>query len=132
MIKVNIYKQSNYPISAVKIKKFINKFFLEHGISSDAEVSVSFVNELKMKELGKKYYKKDPPAQVGKIIHSVFSFVESESMKFPNDKINLGEIVVCFPIVIKEAGQENKLIEEKVVELIQHSALHLLGIHHPE
>lgn len=44
----------------------------------------------------------------------------------------LGEIVVCFPVVLKEAKLEGKLIEEKVLELVGHSALHLLGIHHEE
>lgn len=126
MIQINIYKQSNYPISAVKIKKFLTKFFKDHGIVSDAKATVSFVNEKEMQRLGKKYYKKNSD------LHSVFSFVDSESIKFPNEKINLGEIVVCFPIVVKEAGRENKLIEEKVLELIEHSALHLLGIHHKE
>lgn len=132
MLKINIFKQLNYPISSVKVKKFLTKFFTEHGIVSDAQVSVSFVNEKEMQKLGKKYYKKDLPAQAGSNLHNVFSFVESESMKFPNEKINLGEIVVCFPIVVREASHEGKLIEDKVLELIEHSALHLLGIHHKE
>lgn len=126
MIHINISKQSNYPISAVTVKKFLIKFFGEHGIVSDAEVSLSFVSEAKMQKLGKKYYKKDFRT------HNVFTFVDSESMKFPSSIINLGEIVVCFPIVVKEANEEGKLIEEKVLELIEHSAFHLLGIHHEE
>lgn len=129
MTKTNIYKQSNFPISSVKVKKFLTKFFAEHGIVSDSEVFVSFVNDAKMRELGKKHYKKDNR------LHSVFSFVESEVKGFKNinpNVINLGEIVVCFPAVVKEAEKEGKLIEEKVLELIEHSALHLLGIHHEE
>jgi len=104
MIDVKIAKQSNYPISAVKVKSFLRKFFIEHGIVSDSEVIVSFVNEKEMQILAKKYYKDTK-------LHNVFSFVNSESMKFPSDKINLGEIVVCFPVVVKEASMENKLIE---------------------
>lgn len=126
MLKTGIYKQSNYPISSIKVKKFLSKFFAEHGIVSEARVSVSFVNEKEMQKLGKKYYKKD------KNLHDVFSFVDAESMKFPGDAINLGEIVVCFPLVVKEANIEGKLIEDKVLELLEHSALHLLGIHHDE
>lgn len=125
MIHINISKQSNYPISAVTVKKFLTKFFKDHGIVSDAKATVSFVNEKEMQKLGKKYYKDSK-------LHNVFSFVDSESMKFPNDQINLGEIVVCFPQVVKEASSEGKLIEDKVLELVEHSALHLLGIHHEE
>lgn len=129
MIKINVSKQSNYPVSGVVIRKYLQDFFKSHGIVSDAEAHVSFVGEAKMKALGKKYYKKDART------HNVFSFVESESKDFKNPPtgiMNLGEIVVCFPVVLKEAKSEGKLIEEKVLELVGHSALHLLGIHHPE
>lgn len=129
MIKIYISKQSNYPVSGVKVKKFLKDFFEERGIVSNAECYVSFVGEAKMMSLAKKYYQKD------KKLHNVFSFVESEVTGFKNvksDVLHLGEIVVCFPLVIKEAKLEGKLIEEKVLELVGHSALHLLGIHHEE
>lgn len=128
MIYINVVKKSNYPISSIKVKKYLQNFFQNHGIVSDAEATVSFVNEAKMKSLGKKYYKDSK-------LHNVFSFVEAETSGWKyidNNIINLGEIVVCFPVVLKEAKMENKLIEEKVLELVEHSALHLLGIHHEE
>lgn len=125
MISINVVKQRNYPVSSVKIKKFLQKFLIDHGIVSDAEATVSFVGESMMKVLGKKYYKDSN-------LHNVFSFVESEAKnwKSTSEAMQLGEIVICFPQVLKEAKQENKLIEEKVIELVEHSALHLLGIHH--
>ena len=136
MVKINISKQANYPISGVKVRKFLQEFFKKHGIVSDAECHVSFVGEAKMLEIGKKYYKRSLPAEAGKNtkLHNVFSFVESETKdwKHPNNMMYLGEIVVCFPVVVEESKKENKLKEEKVLELIGHSALHLLGIHHKE
>jgi len=128
MITIKISKQSNYPISGVKVRKFLQEFFKSHGIVSDAECHVSFVGEAKMKDLSKRYYRKDNR------VHNVFSFVESEvpNWKHPQNIIYLGEIVVCFSIVLKEAEAEGKLIEEKVLELVGHSGLHLLGIHHEE
>lgn len=133
MVKINISKQSNYPVSGVAVRKFLQEFFKNNGIVSDSECHVSFVNETKMKEIGKKYYRKDNR------VHNIFSFVESEvsskgrpAFGWPDGKILLGEIVVCFPVAVEEAKKENKLIEEKVLELVGHSALHLLGIHHEE
>lgn len=128
MVKINVSKQSNYPISGVKVRQFLQNFFKDHGIVSTADCHVSFVGEAKMKTLGKKYYKKESKT------HNVFSFVESEATEWKNpDKImHLGEIIVCFPVVVEEAKKENKLIEQKVLELVEHSALHLLGIHHEE
>ena len=129
MIEIKVSKQSNYPIKAQLIKNTLKSFFAEHGIVSDSICYVSFVSETKMRDIGKKYYKKDTKT------HNVFSFVESEVNNFKNpdiSKIYLGEIIVCFPVCVKEAKQEGKLIDQKVIELVTHSALHLMGIHHKE
>jgi len=127
MIKVAVTKQTNYPVSPKKIKDSLKDFFTKQGIVSDAEVSVAIVGEKKMLELGRKYLN-------DKNLHNVLSFTADEvSGKFmypPDDKIHLGEIIVCYPVVVREAKKEGKLIEEKVLELVEHGAWHLLGIHH--
>jgi rRNA maturation RNase YbeY len=128
MIKVKVFKQSAYPISSPKIKSALREFLKEKGIVSDAEVSVALVGEVKMFDLAQKYLKEKG------ILHNVLSFPAKEvrgEFKYPVDKtIQLGEIVVCYPKACQEAGEEGVLIEERVIELIKHGALHLLGIHH--
>lgn len=129
MVKVSIVKQSNYPVSSPEIKKKLNIFFKNRGIVSDAEVSIAIVGEEKMLAIGQKYLK-------DKKVHNVLSFTPDEvkgNFVFPPDgKVYLGEIVVCFPVALKEAKYENVLINTKVYELIEHGALHLLGIHHED
>lgn len=129
MIKVLITKQSNYPVKSPVIKKKLANFFASKGIVSDAEVSVAIVGEKKMMELGKKFLKDNK-------LHNVLSFVPNEikgGFVYPPDgKIYLGEIIVCYPLAVKEAGEENVLVDQRVYELIEHGAMHLLGIHHEE
>ena len=128
MIKVDVKKQSNYPVSSPKIKARLKSYFKEEGIVSDAYVSVALVDEKKMIDLSRKYLK-----EKGKV-HNVLSFTESETTKDfvypPKEIIYLGEIIVCYPKAFEEANQEGKLIEKKVLELVVHGAAHLLGIHH--
>jgi probable rRNA maturation factor len=127
MIKVFITKQSNYPVKSTTIKKKLAAFFEKSGIVSDAEVSVAIVGEKKMLEIGKKYLKDDK-------LHNVLSFTPTETKKgfvFPPDGIiHLGEIVICYPLAVKESGEENVLVDERVSELAEHGAMHLMGIHH--
>lgn len=127
MIKVLISKQSNYPVKVAPIKKKLAEFLAKNGIVSDAEVNIAIVSESKMLEIGRKYLK-------DKNVHNVLSFVPGEvkgGFVYPPDgKIRLGEIIVCYPLAVKEAKEENVLIDERVYELIEHGALHLLGIHH--
>jgi probable rRNA maturation factor len=129
MIKVLINKQSNYPVKVAPIKKKLAEFLAKNGIVSDAEVTVAIVSESKMVDIGNKYLK-------DKKLHNVLSFVPSEvkgGFVYPPDgKIHLGEIIVCYPQAVREAKEENVLIDERVYELVEHGALHLLGIHHEE
>ena len=127
MVKVSVTKQSNYPVGTAKIKNRLAAFLKNQGIVSDAEVSVAIVGEKKMTEFVKKYLK-------DKKLHNVLSFTPTETKQNfvypPDGVIHLGEIIVCYPVVLKEAREENVLIDDKVCELVEHSALHLLGIHH--
>jgi probable rRNA maturation factor len=126
MIKVLIKKQSNYPVSAKLIRDTLKVFFTEEGIISDALVSVAIVGKKKMLELGKRYLK-------DKALHNILSFTEDELGKrfvYPPEKIYLGEIILCYPKTVEEAKEEDILVDEKVKELILHSAEHLMGRHH--
>ena len=127
MIKVNVSKQSNYPVSSALLKNKLKVFLAKKGIVSDCEVGIAIVGEAKMLELAKKYLNDGS-------LHNVLSFTENElkgNFVYPPDgKIYLGEIVVCYPQALEEAKKEGKLLDGKVYELVEHAAFHLLGIHH--
>lgn len=127
MIRVYFSKQSNYPVKASIIKKQLRDYFQEKGIVSDADVSVSIVGEKQMIELARKYLEEEG------VVHNVlsFPFTEGKTITYPpGDVIHLGDIVVCFPKAVNEANSEGKLVEKKVWELVEHGAMHLMGIHH--
>lgn len=127
MIKVNVTKQRNYPVSAAKIKKHLAKFFEGSGVVSNAEVSVAIVGAKKMADISKKYLKDTK-------VHDVLSFVEGEAKAefvYPeNGFLKLGEIVICFPEVQKKANTEDRLTEDIVLSLLTHGGEHLMGKHH--
>lgn len=127
MIKVNVSKQSNFPVKSSLIKRRLRDFLTKEGIVSDCMVSVAIVGKAKMLEMSRKHLN-------DKVLHNVLSFTESEikgNFIYPPDgKIYLGEIVICYPKVLEEAKEESVLIDERVSELIEHGALHLLGKHH--
>jgi len=129
MITVSVSKQSNYPVNVSVVKKKLAGFLVKNGIVSDAEVNVAIIGEKKMMDIGNKYLK-------DKKLHNVLSFVPNEvkgAFVYPPDgKIHLGEIIICYQSAVKEAVEENVLIDERVYELIEHGALHLLGIHHEQ
>jgi len=128
MIKIYVKKQNSYPISAVNIKKRLNNYLKKRGIVSDSICYIALVGEKMMKKIEKKYLKESNS------VHPVLSFTEqevTEKFVYPNSNvIRLGEIVVCYPLAFKQAKEQNRLIEDKVYELVEHGAKHLLGEHH--
>ena len=127
MIKVYFKKQSNYPLKAKLVKEHLRKSLKKGGIVSNSFVSVVVVGKKKMLDISRSYLKDN-------MMHAVLSFTEDEiKEKFvypPNDYIFLGEIVLCYPQIVDEAKKEGKRIDAKTKELLEHAALHLLGVHH--
>ena len=58
-----------------------------------------------------------------------------QSPAFPEmheDSPSLGEIVLSYPLAVRQAGEHNVRVEEEVALLIVHGVLHLLGHDHAE
>jgi len=121
MIKVLITTESRYPADRKIIRDRAIKVLESHGVKGKAEVEVSIVGDRKMKELHKKYMGDDTTTDV-------LSFPLEDSG--PDGVLRLGCVVVSYPQAIKEAIEENVLVDEKIAFLVEHGILHLLGIHH--
>ena len=125
MVKVSVTKQSNYPVGTAKIKNRLAAFLKNQGIVSDAEVSVAIVGDRKMRALSKKYKGEDKTRNI-----LSFSLSEGESTHLGSEVLKLGDIVISYPQIIREASVEEVLVDDKIDTLIEHGMLHLLGINH--
>lgn len=131
MVDITVYKQSNFPVSAAKIKQRIKRTLKNNGLVSDFELSVALVGDARMDELVKEYYQDDPQMLYD---HPILTFPDNEipgQFVFPPTKINhLGEMIISYPSAVARANESGKLVEEVICDLAEHGTLHLLGIHH--
>lgn len=124
--QVLIFVESRYQVSRKKIKRTIDRTLSENKMITPVEVSVAVVGDRKMRALNKKYRNLDKTTNV-----LSFPLAEGEvSALPPSNKLRLGDIVLSFPQVIRDASRDEVLVDEKVDELVAHGLLHLLGIHH--
>jgi len=107
------------------MKATVAKTLDEQSVMTPVEVSVAIVGDRKMKVLNKKYRDKEETTNV-----LSFSLAEGKKMQMASGIVKLGDIVISYPQVIKEAVVEEVLVDEKVDELLAHGLRHLLGIHH--
>lgn len=87
----------------------------------EAEVSLYIVDEAEGQELNKQYRDRDYPTNV---------------LSFPADIPEevgvplLGDLVVCAPVVEREAQEQGKSLEAHWAHMLIHGSLHLLGFDH--
>lgn len=126
-VKVLIFIESRYRANRKRIKEKIAKTLSANEISTPVEVSIAVVGDRKMRELSKKYTGEEKT-------HNVLSFsqTEGESTGSSSNVLRLGDIVISYPEVIREASEEEMLVDDKVDELVEHGLMHLLGLHHEE
>lgn len=88
-----------------------------------AEVSVRIVDEAESQELNARYRGKDKPT-------NVLSFPADlpPELKLPL----LGDLVICAPVVAREAEEQGKSVEAHWAHMLVHGCLHLLGYDHIE
>lgn len=122
---VPIFVESRYRVSRKRIKQTVAKVLAEQGMTSTIEISVAIVGIRKMRQLNKKYRNIDKPTNV-----LSFPQTEGEHMPSPTDVLSLGDVILCYPVIVEESARDDVLVDDKINELVAHSVNHLLGIHH--
>ncbi|MEK7129501.1 MAG: rRNA maturation RNase YbeY [Patescibacteria group bacterium] len=130
MVTVLFQTESHFPVSR---KKVIDAVATALGgqVKGKTEVGISVVGDRQMRQLNKKYRRLDDTTDV--LSFGLHEGENSAPFVDPPDRVlHLGDIVISYPQAVAEAAEENKLVDDKIVELALHGLNHLLGIHHPE
>jgi len=93
------------------------------GYSKHAELTLRVVNEAESTALNESYRHKQGPTNVLSFPFEAPPEVESAL---------LGDIVICAPVVLREAVVQGKTPEAHWAHLVAHGVLHLLGYDHDE
>lgn len=114
---------SNTKIPSVENIKLWISTALQSDELNQAEVSVYIVDEAESQELNAQYRGKDKPTNV---------------LSFPADIPDevgvplLGDLVICAPVVEREAQEQSKTLDAHWAHMLVHGTLHLLGYDHVE
>jgi len=81
----------------------------------EAELSITFVDNLKIKELNKTYREKDEVTDV---------------LSFPIDEELLGEVIISLPRAVEQAEDYGHSLRREVAFLMVHGLLHIIGYDH--
>ena len=93
--------------------KKVAKMVLDGEKAKEKNLSIALVGEGRMREINKKYRKKNRATDV---------------LSFPNN--GLGEIILCLREIKKNAKKANLPFEKELAQVLIHGILHLLGYEH--
>lgn len=99
------------------VEKLTKKIILLLKLDAE-EVSISLVSDRQMQKINFKFCAKNKPTNV---------------LSFPAfDKLFLGDIIITYETLAREAKEQKKKFNDHLTHLILHSILHLLGQDHEE
>ena len=90
-------------------------------VNSAQEVALRIVDESEMTQLNEQYRKKSGPTNV---LSFPADLPEGVDVPF------LGDIIICAPVVVKEATEQGKLLDSHWAHMTVHGILHLQGYDH--
>ena len=91
--------------------------WIRHALATDAEITVRIVGAEEGRELNHSYRKKDYATNV-------------LTFDYSQEPIVTADLVLCAPVVKREATEQNKSLEEHYAHLLVHGTLHAQGWDH--
>jgi probable rRNA maturation factor len=137
MINVVVNSDPKYSVNKLAVQGAVIEILQQNGVLGDIELGVSIIGDAKMHEFNKKYrgidsttnilsFALEDPISVAQLQHvPKVGFVKS-----PDKVTYLGDILLSYPMVVKDAQLEGVTVEQELLFLVQHGTRHLLGIHH--
>ena len=91
--------------------------WIRHALAVDAEITVRIVDTEEGRKLNREYRKKDYATNV-----LTFDYQQEPTV--------MADLVLCAPVVEREAQEQNKTLEEHYAHLLVHGTLHAQGWDH--
>ena len=91
--------------------------WIRHALAVDAEITVRIVDTQEGQSLNREYRKKDYATNV-----LTFDYQQEPTV--------MADLVLCAPVVEREAKEQNKTLEEHYAHLLVHGTLHAQGWDH--
>ncbi|WP_119964644.1 rRNA maturation RNase YbeY [Simplicispira lacusdiani] len=91
--------------------------WIRHALAQDAEITVRIVGENEGRQLNRDYRHKDYATNV-------------LTFDYTQEPVVTADLVLCAPVVEREAREQNKSLEEHYAHLLVHGTLHAQGWDH--
>lgn len=129
-MKLSLSLQQNFQAPELVLKRAYLKKVVETSLrhiatQSNCEIGIACVDNAESHQLNLEYRCKDKPT-------NVLSFPSDlpDEMAAILDSFPIGDLVICIPVVLQEAIDQQKTPIEHFTHMLVHGTLHLMGYDH--
>lgn len=122
-MKISINNTGGFSIHKKQIDKLFKLIRNEFKQLIGCQVSIAFIDNADMKKLNNRYRRMNKSTDV-------LSFPEFKNFKEITKESYLGEIIISYPYIKKQAKENGKLINWEIAYMLTHGLLHLIGYDH--
>ncbi|OTG97629.1 rRNA maturation RNase YbeY [Acinetobacter sp. ANC 4654] len=129
-MKLSLSLQQNFQAPELVLKRAYLKKVVETSLrhiatQSNCEIGIACVDNAESQQLNLEYRGKDKPT-------NVLSFPSDlpDEMAAILDSFPIGDLVICIPVVLQEALDQQKTPIEHFTHMLVHGTLHLMGYDH--
>lgn len=129
-MKLSLSLQQSFEAPSLVLKRAYVKKVIETTLrhietQSHCEVGIACVDTSESQKLNLEYRGKDKPTNVLSFPSELPDEMAAVLQSFP-----LGDLVICIPVVLQEAIEQNKAPLEHFTHMLVHGTLHLMGYDH--
>ena len=136
-VEVRIFPSFRSAVKTPFVRKAATVALAAADPSGLSDVSVVIADDETLHDLNLRFRGFDEPTDVlsfGDVSDASLTLPDAEEGPafpgLPEESPSLGEIVLSYPLAVRQAGEHNVRVEEEVALLIVHGVLHLLGHDH--
>lgn len=93
------------------------------NMDTELELSIRIVDEAEATQLNKKWRNMERATNVLSFPAEITEEIQPR---------HLGDVVICAPVIVREALEQGKFVDEHWAHMVIHGTLHLLGYDHIE
>jgi probable rRNA maturation factor len=97
--------------------------WVQASLLGPAELTIRFVDAAEGQQLNRDFRHKDYAT-------NVLTFAYNEGAELDDDEPTSADIVLCTDVLVKEAEDQGKTVEEHAAHLVVHGVLHAQGFEH--
>ena len=101
------------------------------GADARGELTIRIVSKRESAELNQRYRGKRGPTNVLAFLSEAQEQPKGEAKDAPpNELLPLGDLVICAPVLAREAAEQGKQLDAHWAHIVIHGTLHLQGFDH--